>query len=640
MRIQFFKKLSFRFKLFLSFILFGLFILMIAYYTIMVIDKTKSKEIYSKISSEKFIQKEKEFYKFVNDYARNKLFFLKDEFINQHMNTNSNYSVLGRIFKGVIDSDINIMQLRFIDTNGNEKVRVEKKIQYSKATITKTGDLQNKKHRDYFYKTMQLKANTIWYSNIDANIENKRIEKPLRPVLRIGTPIFINNKKVGIVVINLFMNNYLQRFLDEENFDIFIVDEHGNYIAHPNKEKSFSKYKKSNYTIKDDFKEISSNILNQNSYNFDAIYSKHINYTSNNKMILLVKPKNNSFEEFSLENKNTLILLFILILIISIPSAHFLSYIPAKLYLTVKEKEKEIENIMKDLLITKENLHIQEHIIITTNGIEIESCNKAFLNLFKLKSLDEFLFEFHTVSELFIKKDGYFYFDNEEHKNYTWVSYVYEHLDGKCTVEMSDLKATQSYIFKININMLESKEGYYVVSLNDITDMSIQTKKLTKIANYDSLTKIYNRKYFDETLENSLFQFKDDPSLNISIIMFDIDNFKKVNDTLGHNVGDEVIKTIATISKNSIREDDIIARWGGEEFVIILNNSNQNIATKIAEKIRDKIYKTKIDNIPNISCSFGVHQFKEEDTHKTILESVDKYLYQAKRTGKNRVCHA
>ena len=261
------------------------------------------------------------------------------------------------------------------------------------------------------------------------------------------------------------------------------------------------------------------------------------------------------------------------------------------------------------------------------------------MNFFNLKELDDFLFKFNSVKELFIKTEGYFYFDEKIQINHTWVSYVCEYLNGKSTVKMSDLERKNKFIFKISVNKLESKQGYYVVSFNDITDISMQTNKLKKIVNYDSLTEIFNRKYFDELLQKNLLKVKEDNSQNISIIMFDIDNFKLVNDTYGHNMGDIVIKTIASISKSSIRKNDVIARWGGEEFIIILKDTNKFIAIKIAEKIRSEIYHANIDKIGTVTCSFGVHQFKFDDTENSILETVDKYLYQAKKSGKNRVCH-
>jgi len=634
-----YNRISFRQKFFIAFIIFSLSILSLTYYAIKSIDSKKSKLISSQLTQEKLLQKKKVFNKFINIYAQTKLFFLRDELIKIHPKKDSKHKtqVLQKIFSAIVDSDLSIMQLRFIDYEGNEKIRIEKEFHYSKSKITPSHQLQNKKHRGYFGRTMSLKQNQIWFSNIDANIEQKTVQIPIKPVLRVATPVITNGKKIGIIILNIFMKDFLKNFGNEAKFDLFIVDKDGYFIFHPNKNNHFSRYKILKHSLKDEFPEKNYTVDTLHNFQDSTIHATRINFFHNEKMILILKAKNESFKEMSLENKNTLLILFTLILFLSIPFAHFFSLAPSKLYAKIEEKEKEMEKVMKDLLITKENLHVQENIIITTNGTEIESCNQAFLKFFEINSLDDFLFEFNSIKELFIQKENYFYFNNTQNKKYTWVSYVYNNLEGKCTVCMSNLNGSKEKIFNITVNLLESKKDYYVVSLNDITEVIKQTTELKKIANYDSLTGTFNRKRFDELFEQTILNFTN-AKTQTSIIMFDIDNFKNVNDTYGHNVGDNVIKHVANTAKAGIRKNDILSRWGGEEFIIILQSSDKNIALHVAEKIRKKINDTTLDNVGNISCSFGVYQYEQNDTKDTILENVDAYLYQAKKTGKNRVC--
>jgi diguanylate cyclase (GGDEF)-like protein len=122
--------------------------------------------------------------------------------------------------------------------------------------------------------------------------------------------------------------------------------------------------------------------------------------------------------------------------------------------------------------------------------------------------------------------------------------------------------------------------------------------------------------------------------------MFDIDDFKAINDTYGHLKGDEVLKMLAKNVKNSLRESDLVIRWGGEEFLIILQHlSNIDIAVSLSEKLRKKINHIKIKDVGHFSCSFGVscgYISKEHDIKK-ILNRADEALYLAKRKGKNRV---
>jgi diguanylate cyclase (GGDEF)-like protein len=166
---------------------------------------------------------------------------------------------------------------------------------------------------------------------------------------------------------------------------------------------------------------------------------------------------------------------------------------------------------------------------------------------------------------------------------------------------------------------------YDLIIFRNITDINDQLF-------IDELTNAYNRKLIPTIIEKSNGQ-------NICVIMCDIDKFKNVNDTYGHQFGDKVIREFAKTLKENIRKDDIIIRYGGEEFLIILNDMNDmEISKKISKKIYEKIKKLKIDDI-NITASFGVCCGKinsKEDFEKLIYQA-DKALYQAKEKGRNRI---
>lgn len=122
-----------------------------------------------------------------------------------------------------------------------------------------------------------------------------------------------------------------------------------------------------------------------------------------------------------------------------------------------------------------------------------------------------------------------------------------------------------------------------------------------------------------------------------SIILADLDLFKMINDTYGHLMGDKVLKEVSFILSSQLRSSDSLARWGGEEFVILLPNTHLKEAILIAERLR-KAVNIKIEPITKpISISFGVTQYVEEDTTDSVLSRVDKALYKAKTRGRNRV---
>jgi diguanylate cyclase (GGDEF)-like protein len=123
----------------------------------------------------------------------------------------------------------------------------------------------------------------------------------------------------------------------------------------------------------------------------------------------------------------------------------------------------------------------------------------------------------------------------------------------------------------------------------------------------------------------------------LSLIMFDLDHFKQVNDTYGHAIGDYVLQTLTKIARVNLREIDILIRWGGEEFIIIAPDTDLKSATVLAERIRKAVEEFTFDQVGKITVSFGVTQFKKDDTEDTIIKKADDAMYEAKRNGRNRV---
>jgi diguanylate cyclase (GGDEF)-like protein len=156
-------------------------------------------------------------------------------------------------------------------------------------------------------------------------------------------------------------------------------------------------------------------------------------------------------------------------------------------------------------------------------------------------------------------------------------------------------------------------------------------------ASIEPLTGLYNRYKFSE-LYLSSYKSMTQRYNDMSLIMLDIDFFKKINDTYGHNTGDEVLKKLAKTLKTSLRDIDIICRWGGEEFLILLPTVNLKKAYKIAQKLKESIKNMQIKQLDkNITASFGVSQVKEGDTMESAIERADKALYLAKNNGRDCV---
>ena len=186
--------------------------------------------------------------------------------------------------------------------------------------------------------------------------------------------------------------------------------------------------------------------------------------------------------------------------------------------------------------------------------------------------------------------------------------------------------------FKVNI-LLSIIVTAGVLFIAHITFGRYQ-KKLIEMASIDKLSNILNRQAFEPIILNNLEQSKRNNS-PLSIILMDIDHFKKVNDTYGHLTGDEVIKYVAQACKSQIRECDAVCRWGGEEFIIMLAGTPINGANHIAQRIQNSLSDNVIE--PKVTMSFGITKYKDSESLNSLINRADKALYQAKKNGRNRI---
>lgn len=185
---------------------------------------------------------------------------------------------------------------------------------------------------------------------------------------------------------------------------------------------------------------------------------------------------------------------------------------------------------------------------------------------------------------------------------------------------------------------------YTIFSFVRFLEMIRFFKVMLKISRYDYLTRVYNRRSLIELLEIEFTRNQRSSEGYFSFILFDIDDFKAINDNFGHSLGDLVLKTIGETLLKSVRKSDICGRFGGDEFAVILPYTNVDHAVIVAEKVREKISKLRFTSSKttiNVTLSIGAIEVKHgspiDDFEKVIAEA-DKYLYQAKKQGKNKVC--
>ncbi len=272
-------------------------------------------------------------------------------------------------------------------------------------------------------------------------------------------------------------------------------------------------------------------------------------------------------------------------------------------------------------------LNSQKNIVIVTDGLEIIYANQPFFDYFGYPTLERFRQAHPCICDFFEPGESNEYLLGKI-EGILWTDYLIQYNKHEHKVKMT-LNSTTS-IFTVHSQKMEyDNQIRHVVVFTDIT-------KLNDLATLDALTQVANRFQFDKVLSHSI-TLAERYGRALSILLIDIDFFKKVNDNYGHLVGDEVLKTMAQIVMNNIRKSDILARWGGEEFVILLPDSDLISAIKIAENLRQKVEESDFAPVDKVTCSIGVARWNEGENPDQLLRRVDEKLYQAKEEGRNRV---
>lgn len=211
-------------------------------------------------------------------------------------------------------------------------------------------------------------------------------------------------------------------------------------------------------------------------------------------------------------------------------------------------------------------------------------------------------------------------------------SLIYDEISRISSKIMLIVLAAVLIISLFVIKFLHSASDKIVESLKK------ELKEKTKEAETDNMLGIYNRSKFNQELEREIDRARRYNN-SLSLIMVDIDYFKEFNDSYGHHVGDEILKKIVSIVKGKIRKHDILARYGGDEFMLICPETELQDAEVLAERLNQAIDSYNCEHDNDLSCSFGVAEFKTaQDNQDSLIKRVDQALYRAKEEGRNRVC--
>lgn len=554
---------------------------------------------------------------YLTQYQRVLDSILVSQTIKDFIELKSNEQEVINLFYSITNSLKDIMQLRYIDEAGMEIVRIDR-LGNSIKVINKN-ELQDKSKRYYFIKSIGLSEDEFWYSNVDLNIERGEIEIPYRPTFRISINVYDKeNRNKGILIVNLLFKDLIEKIISSPVFNIYIVDKNGEFICHNDNEKSWSKYLNLGWKLIDEFPNKYEEILSSKIEQYNSLFVHDISkLIDNNEGIkLLYVPKESIKTSIKKENMKSSITIGIIVILLCIPIAWGISYLPIRL-------QKKLDKAYRD--IRRKNDIIDKYVMISKtdrNGI-IEEASSYFTKVtgYKLQEVigksHNFLSHPDTLNSIhqdMIKKLS---------KGEVW--------EG----ELKDINKAGEEIW-VHLIISPEKDDHgnneaFIGIFEDITDK----KKIEKMSITDPLTGLNNRRRFDVLLSFELSRCQRYNS-TFSLIMLDIDYFKKINDTYGHHTGDIVLVHLSTILSQNARLTDHLCRWGGEEFIIILSDTDSAGALLFAEKLRKVIESYSFPTASKVTVSLGVTEYVKKETQESICSRVDKALYKAKEKGRNR----
>ncbi len=537
-------------------------------------------------------------------------------------------TIANQLFYSVNATNPALMQVRYLDTEGKEVIRIAWDTGSQEPEIAEQKDLQDKSDRYYFREASQIPANSFWYSRLDLNIEHKKIEIPHKPVLRIASPVYLNQKFRGIVLINIHAKGFLEKFKNSHFFNIVLVDHAGNYLSHYQEALSWSRYLATGHTLVDDYPHLATTILQDNTGK-DLVTMKNLYAASLDNLLpkdqahLLLIPKKQAVQGMMSKRRKAMFLIIGTILLLSIPLSILISKVPAKLNHRIMDQNR---TLMEYIDLIDQNI-----ITVTANRAGYMSkVSTAFCNISGF-SKDDIIGQrpdmlAHPDKEFDVKQE------------------VWQSIEaGKSWVgEFHNLrKDGTSYWLEATIFPKYDKEKVLIGSTaiyQDCTDK----KHIEKLSITDDLTGLYNRRFFDESIEKELGRAMRDKKA-LAFTMLDVDYFKQYNDHYGHQKGDEALRTIGqTLQQCLNRSSDFCFRLGGEEFGIIFSDLSPEEAISFTENIRKAIEALAIEHqwgCTNkvITASFGLLSIVAAPgiTVDTIYQRADQALYQAKQEGRN-----
>ncbi|MDD5157524.1 GGDEF domain-containing protein [Sulfurimonas sp.] len=277
----------------------------------------------------------------------------------------------------------------------------------------------------------------------------------------------------------------------------------------------------------------------------------------------------------------------------------------------------------------KNIIDLSSNIVVIVDKNRMIDVNRAFFKYFYgYRDIEEFKQKHSSISDFFTDENDYLRANID---GLNWIEYLVKNNKSAKVKLIYDEKI---YYFVVCVSLISEEDSHYSAVFSDVTKDELHNKELEETTITDPLTKIRNRYFYNiqikkESAEANRYFYP------LSLVILDMDFFKKINDTYGHDVGDSVLIEYSKLIGANLRESDIFCRIGGEEFALILPHTDRAGAYKIADSLRIKVEAHK--KIASITMSFGVVEYKKGEDLEFTFKRADEALYEAKHNGRNRV---
>ncbi|MBW3697186.1 diguanylate cyclase [Vibrio sp. T187] len=538
-----------------------------------------------------------------------------------HTPSHQNRKVLEEVWKSVAVNQKWYTQIRMIDLTGHEQVRIN----YSSISglVTTPKQLQDKSQRSYFKYAQGLDIDEIGSWGIDLELEFGEVATPYKPILRVVTPVQDEGVKLGYLVLNIDVMSLASRlnYSPDHDFRAEVVNDSGYYVSSHNQSKLYGDFIQERKTFNLQtlapkvWKALESERMgyvfeDNNLFAFNTVY-----LAKNQQLILLIQLNEKQLlaraeRDLIDVGQESLIFLFVM-LIFALPAA--LIFIHYRRRNIESKLARAALNGMSAVMISDKS-----HQTIMVNN-EFESMTGYGINQVRGKNALKLLF-------------------NDEHELGSMIN-IWSHLveedvwEGEVTCKT---KLGIPFTVIMRVHAMKSSVGsvsYYISSLVDITERKELEDQLRRLSEKDSLTQLWNRRKFEEQLEHYARITERYPEdSNICLALVDIDHFKRINDELGHDEGDRVIKEVGAFLVKGLRTTDFVSRVGGEEFAILMPNTSLQEAEVVLNRLRLCI---SMEEGTPITVSIGFTDLTANTTRS--YKCADIALYESKSSGRNLV---